>query len=49
MAPGSKTKTKNNNLYVCFINCKIHRLCNKEMVQCHICQTLAPHMCIDEE
>ena len=48
MAPGSKIKSKKNNVDVCFIDCKLQRLGNKEMVQCHICQTWAHYTCIDE-
>ena len=33
MAPGSKNKSKKNNVVVCFNDCKLQRLGNKEMVQ----------------
>ena len=48
MTPGSKNKSKKNNVVVCFNDCKLQRLGNKEMVQCHICQTWAHYTCIDE-
>ena len=43
-----KNKSKKNNVVVCFNDCKLQRLGNKEMVQCHICQTWAHYTCIDE-
>ena len=48
MAPGNKNKSKKNNVDVCFNDCKLQILGNKEMVQCHICQTWAHYTCIDE-
>ena len=32
----------------CFNDCKLQRLGNKGMVQCHICQTWTHYTCINE-